>query len=142
VTDTFLQQPTEEDMNNEKELIILVDDSKVNLHIGNLALAENYAVLIAHSAAELFSLLEKNTPALILLDIDMPEMDGFEAITILKTSKRTQNIPVIFLSAREGAKDISACFSLGAIDYIHKPYRTKQLLDRIAKALMKKGEKR
>jgi CheY-like chemotaxis protein len=123
-----------------KELIILVDDSIVNLHIGKIVLARKYAVLTAHSDAELFSLLEKNIPTLILLDIDMPEMDGFEAITILKTGCQTQNIPVIFLSAREGAKDINTGFSLGAIDYIHKPYNPQHLLDRIAKAVMEKEE--
>jgi CheY-like chemotaxis protein len=122
-------------MNNEKELIILVDDSMVYLHIGKIALAGNYTVLIAHSAFELFSLLEKHSPALILLDIDMPEMDGFETIAILKAGSRTQNIPVIFLSAREGAKDINTGFSLGAIDYIQKPYKRQHLLDRIAKAV-------
>ena len=122
-------------MNNEKKLVILVDDIELNLHIGKKALAGKYTVLTAPSATGLFSLLEKNTPALILLDIDMPVMDGFEAITILKTRKRTQNIPVIFLSSREGAKDINTGFSLGAIDYIHKPYHPQQLLDRIAKAV-------
>ncbi|MDR0320106.1 MAG: response regulator [Treponema sp.] len=121
-------------MNDEKKLIILVDDSEVNLHIGRNALAGKYAVLTAPSAVELFSLLEKNTPAFILLDIDMPGMNGFEAITILKTKKQTQNIPVIFLSSRDGTNDINTGFSLGAVDFIHKPYNPKQLLDRIAKA--------
>jgi CheY-like chemotaxis protein len=127
-------------MNNEKELIILVDDSVVNLHIGKIVLARKYTVLTAHSAAELFSLLEKHAPALILLDIEMPEMDGFKAIKILKAGKQTQNIPVIFLSSREGQNDINTGFSLGAVDYIHKPYRRQQLLDRIAKAVTKTKE--
>jgi putative two-component system response regulator len=123
-------------MKNEKKLIILVDDIEINILIGKKVLAGNYAVLTAASATELFSLLENNTPALILLDIDMPEMDGFETIAILKTRKRTQNIPVIFLSSREGTKDINTCFSLGAIDYIHKPYHPQLLLDRIAKVVV------
>jgi CheY-like chemotaxis protein len=122
-------------MNNEKELIILVDDSVVNLHIGKIVLAKKYTVLTAHSAFELFSLLEKHTPALILLDIDMPEINGFEAISILKAGSRTQNIPVIFLSSLEGANNINTGFSLGAVDYIHKPYRPQLLLDRIAKTV-------
>jgi CheY-like chemotaxis protein len=122
-------------MSDEKKLIILVDDNEFSLHMGRLALAKNYAVLIAYSAAKLFSLLEKHTPALILLDIDMPEMNGFEAINILKTNPQTQNIPVIFLSAREEIKDMHKGFSLGAVDFIHKPYRLQQLLDRIAKVV-------
>jgi CheY-like chemotaxis protein len=123
-------------MNDEKELIILVDDIEVNLHIGRIVLAGKYTVLTAVSATELFSLLEIHSPALILLDIEMPGMDGFEAITILKAKSQTQNIPVIFLSSHEGPDDINAGFSLGAVDYIHKPYDSQHLLDRIAKVVM------
>jgi len=114
-----------------KKLIILVDDNPTNLLIGKNALKDNYVVATAPSAKKLFSLLENNYPAMILLDIDMPEMNGYEAIKILKAEEKTRKIPVIFLTAKTDTVDEFMGLSLGAIDYIIKPFQRELLLKRI-----------
>jgi putative two-component system response regulator len=118
-------------MENEKKLIILVDDNPANLRIGKNVLAEKYAVATSPSAEKMFSLLENNIPAMILLDVDMPEINGYEAIKILKSRPESKDIPVIFLTARTDSDDELEGLSLGAIDYITKPFQPPLLLKRI-----------
>ena len=117
----------------EKELIILVDDNPSNLRIGKNVLSENYTVATAPSAMKLFSVLENNIPALILLDIDMPEMDGYEALKILKTKPETKDIPVIFLTGMTDTKDEEKGLSLGAVAYVTKPFDPPSLIACIEK---------
>jgi len=118
-------------MDNEKKLVILVDDNPANLRIGKNVLAEKYTVATCPSAEKMFGLLENNNPAMILLDVDMPEMNGYDAIKILKSKPETKDIPVIFLTARTESDDELAGLSLGAIDYITKPFQPPLLLKRI-----------
>jgi len=118
-------------MKNEKKLVILVDDNPANLRIGKNVLAEKYTVATCPSAEKMFSLLENNNPAMILLDVDMPEMNGYDAIKILKSKPETKDIPVIFLTARSESDAELAGLSLGAIDYITKPFQPPLLLKRI-----------
>jgi putative two-component system response regulator len=101
---------------------MLIDDNIANLKIGKNALMDSYDVFTAPSAKKMFELLEHNKPALILLDIDMPEMDGYEAIKILKENPETRNMPVIFLTGKSDAEDEVKGLSLGAVDYISKPF--------------------
>jgi len=129
-------------MENDKKLIILVDDNLANLKIGNNFLEEKYTVATAPSAAKMFSLLKNNTPAIILLDIDMPEMNGYEAIKILKLNPETKNIPVIFLTAKNESDDELEGLSLGAIDYITKPFNPALLLKRIEVHLLVEGQRK
>jgi putative two-component system response regulator len=129
-------------MENEKALIILVDDNPANLRIGKNVLSEKYAVATAPSADKMFSLLENNNPAMILLDVDMPEMNGHEAIEILKSKPQTRDIPVIFLTARTESDDELAGLSLGAIDYITKPFQPPLLLKRIEVHLLVETQKK
>jgi len=118
-------------MESDKKLVILVDDNPSNLQVGKNVLSEKYRVATAPSAEKLFLLLENNYPAMILLDIDMPEMNGYEAIKILKSKKETKNIPVIFLTAKAHYDDELQGLTLGAIDYITKPFQPPLLLKRI-----------
>ena len=120
-------------MENEKKLIIIVDDNPANLRIGKNILSEKYAVATAPSAEKLFALLESNSPALILLDIDMPEMNGFEAIEILKSKPGTKDIPVIFLTGMSDPQDEKKGRTLGAVDYITKPFEPNALISCIEK---------
>ncbi|MCL1954816.1 MAG: response regulator [Spirochaetes bacterium] len=129
-------------MENDKKLVILVDDNLANLKIGNNFLEKNYIVATAPSAAKMFSLLENNTPAIILLDIDMPEMNGYEAIKILKSKPETKDIPVIFLTAKNESDDELEGLSLGAIDYITKPFNPALLLKRIEVHLMLEDQRK
>ena len=118
-------------MEAEKKLIILVDDNLANLRIGMNVLEEKYRVATAPSAKKLFDLLDNNYPAMILLDIDMPEMNGYEAIKVIKSRPDTRNIPVIFLTSKAESDDELTGLSLGAVDYITKPFQPALLLKRI-----------
>jgi putative two-component system response regulator len=129
-------------MESEKKLVILVDDNLANLKIGNNLLEEKYTVATAPSAAKMFSLLKNNVPAIILLDIDMPEMNGYEAIKILKSNPETKDIPVIFLTAKSESEDELEGLSLGAIDYITKPFNPALLLKRIEVHLLVEGQRK
>jgi CheY-like chemotaxis protein len=120
-------------MTDEKKLVIIVDDNPANLRIGKNILSEIFTVATAPSAQKLFSLLETNQPALILLDIDMPEMDGFEAIKILKSKPEFKDIPVIFLTGMNDPQDEEKGRSLGAVDYIIKPFDPPALIACIKK---------
>jgi putative two-component system response regulator len=129
-------------MENEKALIVMVDDNPANLRIGKNILAEKYTVATAPSAEKLFKLLENNNPALILLDINMPEMDGYETINILKANPQTKDIPIIFLTARTESDAELAGLSLGAIDYITKPIQPPLLLKRIEVHLLVEAQRK
>jgi len=131
-----MPQPTD-----KKELIILVDDNLANLRTGINILSRNYTVSTAPSAAKMFNLLENNKPVIILLDVDMPEMNGYEIIKILKSKSETKNIPVIFLTARADFGDEIEGLSLGAIDYITKPFQPPLLLKRIEVHLLVEKQK-
>jgi DNA-binding response OmpR family regulator len=125
-------------MITEKDFIILVDDNPVNLRIGYNVLKEKYCVVTAPSAAKMFRILENTIPAMILLDVYMPEMNGYEAIRILKSKPQTKDIPVIFLTSLTGLNDRLEGLSMGAVDYINKPYNPSFLLNRIEVHLFEK----
>ena len=112
----------------EKKLIILVDDNPTNLRIGKNVLSEKYSVATAPSAAKLFNLLESNHPSLILLDIDMPEMDGHKALEILKSKPGTKDIPVVFLTGMSDTQDQERGLTMGAVDYVTKPFDPPSLI--------------
>jgi response regulator RpfG family c-di-GMP phosphodiesterase len=125
----------------QQETIILVDDNLANLRVGKNVLSEKYNVFTAPSAGKMFSLLIKNRPDMILLDIEMPEMNGYEAIKLLKSNPETQHIPVIFLTAKTETEDEVKGFNLGAIDYITKPLVPQLLLKRIEIHLLAEAQK-
>ena len=120
-------------MESKKKLLILVDDNPANLRIGKNVLSEKFTVATAPSAAKLFNLLENNYPAMILLDIDMPGMDGYKALEILKLKPETKDIPVIFLTGMTGSEDEEKGRALGAVDYISKPFDPPALIACIEK---------
>jgi putative two-component system response regulator len=115
--------------------IFVVDDVDTNLSKAEQALEENYNVMTLPSAAKMFSLLQRITPDLILLDIEMPEMDGFAAIEKLKENPKTENIPVIFLTAANDDEIEARGIKLGAVDFVSKPFSPSVLLNRIANHL-------
>jgi len=123
-------------MSKEHKKIIIVDDNAANLSVGRNLLKQYYEVFPAPSAAKLFSLLEKITPDLILLDVNMPEMNGYEAIKILKSNPRFADIPVIFLTAKSDEESEMEGLDLGAVDYITKPFSGPLLVRRIASQIL------
>jgi putative two-component system response regulator len=123
-------------MVDKRYKIILVDDNETNLTLGKNMLRTFYEVYPVNSAEKMFALLEKIMPDLILLDIEMPDMDGYEAMHALKASKRFGDIPVIFVTARVDEGSELEGLSLGAIDYVYKPFYAPLLLKRIENHLL------
>jgi putative two-component system response regulator len=118
-------------MENERKTIMLVDDNMTNLASAKGILKDVYKVYPVLSGKILFTLLEKITPDMILLDIEMPEMDGFEVIKHLKRNSKWAEIPVMFLTATSDPEGERRGRSLGAIDYVLKPFSASSLLKRI-----------
>jgi len=118
-------------MAGERKKIIVVDDNPENLNVLKNTMKELYMVYPCPSAAQMFELLAHVMPDLILLDVEMPEMNGYEAIKKLKNSSITKEIPVIFLTSMTDAQSELEGLSYGAVDYIRKPFVTPLLLQRI-----------
>ena len=116
---------------NGKSKVMIVDDNVVNLSVAKKALSNVYSVIPVTSGEAAISLLEKTQPSLILLDIDMPEMDGYETIKRIKSNEETNYIPVIFLTAKDGDKDELKGLQHGAVDYITKPFSIPLLVQRV-----------
>jgi len=117
------------------KIIFVVDDSNTNLLTAETALSKNYRVFTLPSAVDMFGFLNDIVPDLILLDILMPEMNGFDAMRRLKSEERYSNIPVIFLTSRDDSATEAYGFELGAVDFISKPFSEPVLLNRINKHL-------
>ena len=112
--------------------ILLVDDQPANLNVLRQVLEDHdYQVLLAPSGPVALRNAARAQPDLILLDVMMPEMDGFEVCRRLKDDPETEAIPVIFITARDLAGDIDAGFDQGGVDYITKPFREREVLKRV-----------
>lgn len=120
----------------EPGTILIVDDTPANLAFLSDALDQvGYKVLVAANGYNAIDQLQYITPDLILLDILMPGLDGFETCKRLKTSHATRDIPVVFMTALDGTEDIVRGFDLGAVDYVTKPVDPQEVLARIATRL-------
>lgn len=106
---------------NDKPTILCVDDEPTNLRFLMEILKGSYKVYLAPSGERALTFLENRIPDLILLDIEMPQMDGYEVIRIIKETPEWNDIPIIFLTGLEGRDKEQAAFDLGAVDYILKP---------------------
>lgn len=116
--------------------ILVVDDNPSNLHLLNKMLSQQgYKVRPAVNGKMALKSLQVTVPDLILLDIMMPEMDGYEVCKQLKSNEQFKNIPIIFISALQEAWDKVKAFSLGAVDYITKPFQLEEVLARIENQL-------
>jgi len=111
--------------------IIAVDDNLTNLTVLKNILKPVYETYPVSSVAKMFDLLEKIRPDLLLLDVDMPEISGYDAIRLLKNNAAYKDIPVIFVSALSGEKEEMTGLELGAVDYIYKPFVASLLLRHI-----------
>jgi len=114
-----------------QKTIFIVDPIATNLAVAEKALEKQYQVRTFQSAAEMFAALKTTRPNLILLSIMMMEMDGFEAMKLLKSNKSYADIPTIFLSGSDDIENEVKCFELGAVDFIRKPYHIDVLLCRV-----------
>jgi len=112
--------------------ILIVDDKIENIRMaGAILQKKGYNLLTARNGRRALEVCEKTTPDMILLDIRMPEMDGFECCEKLKQHEHLKEVPVIFLSADKDTADIVKGFEVGAVDYVFKPFNTLELLSRI-----------
>jgi two-component system sensor histidine kinase/response regulator len=119
-------------MIEKNPLILIVDDVTRNLQVlGSFLREAHFDVSAATSGKQALEIAADVNPDLILLDIMMPEMDGFETCRRFKASERMRDIPVIFLTAKTAEEDIVHGFELGAVDYITKPFRRQELLERV-----------
>jgi phosphoserine phosphatase RsbU/P len=125
---------------DEKKTVLVVDDAPANIQIVNSILKDIYKIRIATSGAKALELV-KVTPApdLILLDVMMPEMDGYEVCTRLKLDPETRDIPVIFLTGQTEVEDETKGFDVGAVDYIHKPFSPAVVKARVQTHLVLRG---
>ncbi len=112
--------------------ILIVDDNPNNLRVLNSILVQaGYKVRPALSGEIALRSIESRVPDLVLLDIRMPDMDGYEVCRRLKANAKTQDIPIIFISALQEAKDKVGAFHAGAVDYIIKPFQLEEVLARV-----------
>jgi len=116
--------------------ILVVDDSTTNVVLIEAILAgKGYRIETAMNVRDAIHCLEKNMPDLILLDLLMPKISGFEFLEQLRENERTRNMPVIVISAISDEEKRERTFRLGAVDYLTKPVDIQYLVDRVEKTL-------
>ncbi|MGN0692983.1 MAG: HD domain-containing phosphohydrolase [Oscillospiraceae bacterium] len=115
--------------------LLIIDDSKVNLSAAKNALSGKYKITAVTSGEQALKYLQNNTCDLILLDINMPEMDGFEVMAKIKNDPERSDIPIIFLTSDNDPQTESRCLEAGAMDFISKPFVQNVMLSRISRTL-------
>jgi DNA-binding response OmpR family regulator len=119
-------------MRTEKPIILVIDDNPQNLQVvGSILVEQGYTPRAVQSGKQALKSLETFVPELILLDVSMPEMNGFETCRQIKAMTVGKDIPIIFLTARTEIDDILEGFDIGAVDYVSKPFNSRELLARI-----------
>ena len=113
-----------------KQTVLIVDDVKENVDI-LVELLKEYDLVTALDGKTALEIVDEEDIDLILLDIMMPEMDGFEVCSTLKNNPKKSHIPIIFLSAKDKREDVQEGFKIGAVDYITKPFNPNELLSRV-----------
>jgi len=112
--------------------ILIVDDIVLNIQVAAGVLQEyNYEILTATGGEQAIKIIKAKKPDLILLDIMMPDIDGFDVIKSIKESSETSDIPVIFVTAKNDIETLVAGFNAGAVDYITKPFNPFELYARV-----------
>ena len=113
--------------------VLIVDDVPTNVMLVQAILKkEGYTLLTANSGKKALEMTDAHNPNLILLDIMMPEMDGFEVLQRLKENPKTNHIPVIIMSALSDMQSVVRGYQLGAVEYVTKPFQREELVKRVA----------
>ncbi|WP_373530284.1 ATP-binding protein [Nostoc sp.] len=119
-------------INSQQSTVLIVDDNPTNIKVLlDILKQSNFRVSVAKSGESALLKVQTALPDLILLDVMMPGIDGFETCRCLKANPKTQEIPIIFLSALDGVTDKTKAFSAGGVDYIVKPFHTEEVLARV-----------
>jgi len=120
-----------------KKLLIVDDEPNIVMSLEFIFKKENFEVFIARDGAEAIETIENSLPDIILLDIMMPKVDGYQVLKHLKESNHLKKIKVIILSAKNKLADIELGLQLGADKYVAKPFSTKQLVKEVHKLIKK-----
>ncbi len=127
---------------NDDMLILIVDDNANNLKVlGSILSLHKYKIALATNGDECLTLMTKQIPDLIFLDIMMPGINGFEVCQTIKSNKSTAHVPVIFVSALSSPNQVSKAFESGGVDYITKPFNKDEILARAKVHLQIKKER-
>jgi len=127
---------------NNKQTILIVDDEPQNIHLLGKILNDEYHILVATSAQQAFEkIASKPYPNMILLDIVMPEINGFEVCKRIKSNPETQDIPIIFITAKDSVQDEKEGLEIGAVDFISKPLSNSIVLARVKTHLAIQNQK-
>ena len=124
---------------NKKPIVLIVDDTPSNIKVLNDLLKDKYKIHVSTSGKDALELVDQEVPDIILLDIKMPEMDGYEVCRRLKSSDKTSKTPIIFITAKSDEVDEQHGLELGAVDYISKPFSPSIVRIRISNHLELKG---
>ena len=120
----------------KKPVVLIVDDNPKNLQVlGNILKVKECDIGVARGGNMALQMIRDINPDLVLLDIMMPDLDGYEVCRRMKSSPETEEIPIIFLTARTETEDIVKGFRLGAVDYVTKPFNSVELLARVTTQL-------
>jgi len=114
----------------KNQSVLIVDDAEINIDI-LMGILKNYDVIPALSGQDALQIVEEENIDIILLDIMMPDMDGYEVCKRLKKNERTKNIPIIFITVKNMEQDILRGYELGIVDYITKPFNAVELIGKV-----------
>ncbi|MBN9312324.1 MAG: response regulator [Chryseobacterium sp. 39-10] len=118
-----------------KKIVIADDEHKIIMTLEYAFRKNGYEVFIARDGSEVLDILKEEIPDIILLDIMMPNVDGYTTLAEIKKNEKLKNVKVIFLSAKSGEADIKKGLDLGADAYITKPYSIKKLMEKVDELL-------
>ncbi|MEA3546904.1 MAG: EAL domain-containing protein [Thermodesulfobacteriota bacterium] len=127
-------------MSKIKPLILVVDDTLTNIDLLTDVLMDDYRLGIAMNGQKALAFVDRNPPDLILLDIMMPEMDGYEVCRCLKKNRKTRDIPVIFITAMSDTAHVAKGFDVGGVDYVTKPFHSLEVKARVKTHLILKNQ--
>lgn len=117
--------------------VLVVDDTKSILKMVKFVLAEHYDVYLSNTGELALEILERKPIDIVLMDVDMPDMDGVETVQRIREMENIKDIPVMFFTAMASKETVERCMAVGMVDYIVKPYKPKELLERLEKFFKK-----
>lgn len=113
--------------------VLVVDDTKSILKMVKFVLGDKYDLYMANSGALALDILDKKPIDIVLMDVDMPDMDGIETVQKIRQMKNIKDIPVMFFTAMATKETVEKCMAVGMVDYIVKPYQPEVLVERVEK---------
>lgn len=113
--------------------VLVVDDTKPILKMAKFVLSSKYDVYLSNSGELALEILDRKPIDIVLMDVDMPDMDGIETVSKIREMEDIKDIPVMFFTAMASKETVEKCMAVGMVDYIVKPYKPEELLERLEK---------